>query len=182
VDPWLRQSTRFAALLAASGTLFLMLATVADVARRQLTGQPLTGVVEISEVMLVAVVFLGVAYTQREKQHVATTVLTDRLPPRVSGWLRVIGTVVVVVLLLWMIQATSELALESYRRGEYRFGLTRVPLWPARASIPLGLTLLLGEVVRDLLARWRALRRCDVEAGAPPGAAAGTNPTTGLPE
>lgn len=34
---------------------------------------------------------------------------------------------------------TLQVGLDSTRAGEYRFGLVRVPVWPARLFVPLGL-------------------------------------------
>lgn len=121
-----------------------------DVASRALQNRPIAGVSEASEVGLVAIVFLGVAYAQARNDHVATTLVTSRLPIRLSAALRSIAYTVVAITVLWLAWATGERAVESIIQLELRYGFVRIPIWPARACITLGLIALLLEVLIDL--------------------------------
>lgn len=149
--------------IAVTGVVVIMFATCADVFRRTLTGRSVPGVVEGSEVMLVIAVFLGLGYAQREKVHVATSVVTDRLPDAVSRTVRIAGILVAICFLLWLVYATGERAVQSTRTGEYRFGLLQVPIWPGRVAITVGLALLTAELVRDLWGTVTSRRRPHTE-------------------
>lgn len=61
----------------------MMSLTVLDVLLRYLFRRPIAGSVEIVELMLVVIVFLGIGFTGLQKGHVALGVVLDRLPERV---------------------------------------------------------------------------------------------------
>lgn len=136
--------------LAAVGVVVTMLATVTDVARRTTTGRALPGTVDYSELLMVAVVFLALAMTQRDGGHVSVNLVTARLPDTVARWMRVTGLLVAAVLMLWLTVAATQEAIGSYARNEIRFGLLRIPVWPARAAIPVGCAALVLELVASI--------------------------------
>lgn len=149
----LRYASRVLAMLSAMAILVIMLLTVADVTQRWATGRSMAGVLEFNEILMVAVVYLGLAYTQRRDEHVSVDLLVTRLPRRARRWVEAVAlllAIMVVGLLLW---ATLETGLESYARREFRFGLRAVPIWPARLVIPLGLLFLSLEILRSLANR-----------------------------
>lgn len=151
---WLRRrvhsvSSLFA-LLSALCVVALMVITTVDVLRRIATGRALPGGNEISELLMVGMVFLGLAYAQYRKEHVSVSVLTGRMPARSAAVLRAIGIVTVLVFLFWMMVASNGEALRSLASGEYRFGLLQVPMWPARIAIPIGVAWLIVETLIDL--------------------------------
>ncbi len=47
----------------------------------------------------------------------------------------------------WMVYVTADRALASFEMREYRFGLVRVPVWPARVAIAVGLAAYFLELV-----------------------------------
>jgi len=66
-------------LLAAATIFFLMLLTVTDVTGRYLFIRPVEGAAEISELMLVLIIFLGLSATQRAGGHIAMEAITELL-------------------------------------------------------------------------------------------------------
>lgn len=137
----------FLGALSGIGIALLALPTVVDVFYRKTFGPSVPGVVEISEVALVCVIILGMAAALRDGDHVATPILTDRLPERLGAALQVAGLVLVAILLAIMVVGTFRAAVISFNIQEYRMGLIQVPVWPAKAAIPLGLAALLIEVI-----------------------------------
>ena len=100
------------------------------------------------ETVLVAAVFLGLAYTGATNGHIAVDLVTDRLPRRASRWVDAFGWSSTALILLWLAYATGARALESTEKNESRMGLVNWPLWPARWLIVVGLvaTLLVAVV------------------------------------
>ncbi len=132
--------------------LVLALMTVADITARLFLSSSIPGAVEISEVLLVVCVFFAFGAAQASGAHVATSVLTERLTKRGRLILIRIAAAIVCVLLIAMIVATIDEAIQSTIRGDYRFGLVHVPLWPAKVAVASGMVVYLLEFVRTNLA------------------------------
>jgi TRAP-type transport system small permease protein len=70
------------------GMLFIMmLMGAADVCGRYFFSKPITGTLEVSEIMLPAIVLLAAANTQSVGQHVTVDILYFRLPLRAQAWI-----------------------------------------------------------------------------------------------
>ncbi|MEW1963772.1 TRAP transporter small permease subunit [Microbacterium sp. NPDC077644] len=132
-------------VLAGAAVFILMALTLTEVISRAITGRSMPGIVEYSEVVLAISVFLALGLTQAEGQHITTSIMTSRLSdkPRrvVIGVFGLVGIIVVVV----MVAVTAIVAIQSIQTGEYRFGLAKVPLSPARVAVVIGLTVFLVE-------------------------------------
>ena len=127
-------------------TAIMMLAIVGDVASREFRGRGLLGTIELSESLLVAVIFLGLAYAERTGRHVSLSLVFDRLPTRIAFWGQTAGLLVVLILLGWISYRAGLQAWTSYQRGEFRFGIMRFPMWPARVAMFVGLAALVLEM------------------------------------
>lgn len=99
-------------------------------------------------------VLLG-AYVLLYRRHIRIDVIYNRFSPRVQGavdsftYLFIFGFV---ILMLWF---GIPLAIDAYVLNEVPFMPFKIPLWPLKASIPLGALLMLLQG----LAHWlRALR------------------------
>jgi TRAP-type C4-dicarboxylate transport system permease small subunit len=69
----------------ATGVLgLMMLLTVADVFMRTFFNSPITGTTEITEFMMVIVVFPALAWCAVTRRHVQVDLLVSHLPPRVQ--------------------------------------------------------------------------------------------------
>lgn len=142
--------SRALAVIAGAILVFITGSVVADVAFRTLRGQGLPQVVEYSEVLLVALIFLSFAETQRKRGHVGIELVAVRLPERIRVAVEFVGMVVVIAVLIPVTWESATLAFESYVQGEFRFGLVRTPVWPSRAAITIGLVALIGQLVAQL--------------------------------
>lgn len=138
--------------------LALMLLVVLEVVLRDLFETTLGGTIEVSEVVLAFLVFLGVAYAQQDDAHVQTDLVTSRLPPGAAAWIRAVGLVVAAIVLLVAAWATAGRGWDAFQTGESRFGLRSVPVWPARLIIPVGLFLLALECLLTAATAWRTRR------------------------
>lgn len=150
------QATQVLALIAVLCIVVMLVAIVADVTRRTLFGESVAGVVELAEVMMVAIVFLGLGFAERRGAHVSMTLLIRKLPPRAAAVVNGLGLLLVVAVVGWMVYVTADRALVSFEDREFRFGLVRVPVWPARIAIAVGLVVYFLELVFRLIDDVRA--------------------------
>lgn len=96
------------ALAVMGGVLLMALMglTVVDVVGRYLFNAPLIGATELTELLLAAVIFLGLPAVALAEEHVTVDLLTDRMPPWVHPWRLAIAGVfsgVVLGLVTWRI-------------------------------------------------------------------------------
>jgi TRAP-type C4-dicarboxylate transport system permease small subunit len=133
----------------------MMLITMADVAMRSVFNSPLEGAYEITEFLMAGVVFLGLAYMQREKGHLAIEIFTERMPPWARSAVRIFGYLVALVLFSAIAYETSQLAYEAWDVQDYTMGAARLPLWPVKTAIAFGSILFCIRLVVDMA--------CDLE-------------------
>ena len=139
-----------ASLIAGLALVFVMLAVVYDVFSRNFLGSSVRGFVDYVEIVLVLVVFLALAQTQRRREHVTVEAVVNR----VTGWrfrlLSVAAALVALLVVTFLAWVTLDLALGSVESREYRVGLAQVPIWPARLAVAAGFILLALEYVVNL--------------------------------
>lgn len=157
IDKWLRI---LSGTLAGGGALvlgYLMLATSLDVIMRTSTGRGFQGVVEYSELVMAALVFLGLGQAQRTDSHIAVDVVVRRLPRSAERAVVSFGMVLSAALLISLTNYTALSAIESFEAGERHYGIASAPMWPARAAIPIGLGVMALECLIQAWSRWLTL-------------------------
>ena len=157
--------SRFGATVATCALFLIMASATIDVASRNLGGRSVPGVVESAEIVLVIGAFLGLAYAQRTKAHVATSIITELFPAPFARFMRVVGLAIVSADIGRAGWVSTARAVASFESGEVRFGLIEIPQWPARSAIALGFALLLVEVLRDLVRTARGATAEDHPSG-----------------
>ncbi len=98
----------------------MMMLVVVDVFMRYVMQQPLMIADEFSAYMLVALSFLGFAYTWRQGGHVRVEVVVNYLPTRVYNWVRLIGLILTFIFMIEMDRAAYKMiayALEMKMRS-----------------------------------------------------------------
>ena len=145
----------YAAHLAAVLTLTLMLLTVADVFMRYFLNRPIVGVFELSEYLFVGATLLGLAYVETGRNHLSVSFVVDFLGPRGRRVVRLVNLAIAFALSAAMARYAFDSALDSFMRGETRQGYTvRMPMWPARAALPVGFALLCLAQLANMIAEF----------------------------
>jgi TRAP-type C4-dicarboxylate transport system permease small subunit len=126
---------------------------------RSFFNSPLEGAFEITEFMMAGVVFLGLAYMQREKGHLAIEIFTERMPPWARHGVRVFGYLVALLLFSAIAYETSQLAYRAWEIDDYTMGATRLPLWPVKSAIAFGSILFCIRLVVDMVCDLAALAK-----------------------
>jgi len=150
--------------LAGATLLMMTVGVTLDVLARYLLGAGTKAAIEMSGYALVAIVFLGLAYTHRTGGHIEIDFGTQRLPEAWRARLRVVNTLV-------FLGYTIMLGLFGWRSfwDSYDFGTTSctgldVEIWPYQLLISVGLamaSLLLARDVCSGIARGFRGRRKD---------------------
>ena len=129
----------------------MMMLVVVEVFMRYVLHQPLMLADEFSAYMLVAVSYLGTAYTWRQGGHVRVTVLVSRLPSRAAGWIRFIGLILVFIFMIhldWVGYKMITYALQINLRSSTWL---MFPLFWPQLTVFIGFVLLTLLLVTDIV-------------------------------
>jgi len=128
----------------------MMFSTTIDTVLRYLFNSPIPGIFELNEVILVVCVFMGVAWCQVERGHIRVTVGLVRLSPRKAVILDTMVWIVALAFVLILAQQTWHDAVYAYSIKMFRWGKVQMPIWWARALVPIGLWLLAIQLILDI--------------------------------
>lgn len=116
----------------------LMVLTVVDVIFRESGHLGISGVIELTEVVLVVVVVIGLMSAEINQTHIRTQLVTSRLSQVVGDSVRSVGYFLSAIFTTWTTFATLETGWVAFRLREIRPGLAEIPIWPAKIFIPIG--------------------------------------------
>ena len=126
------------ALCSGWAVVIIMLLTGFEVVMRYFIHHPTLWSVEVSEYLLVACAYLGLAYTLQEGGHVRVDLILDRLPARAQRVLNIFAFAVAVVFGAVLTWQTLALALHSFMRGIKSSTPMALPLFPTQILMPIG--------------------------------------------
>ena len=120
----------------------MMVLVLVEVFMRYVLNQPLMLADEFSAYLLVALTFLGAAYTWKERGHVRITVLISRLPQKVSSWVRLTALILSLVFIIMLVQAGYHFTAFSFRFNIYSATWLHTPQHAPRLTLLIGFILL----------------------------------------
>ena len=137
---WIRQAgnfleSRLAPLtsvvgkIGAAAIVVMMLITVIDIVGRRVFNEPLSGSYELSEFMLVIVVFFSIVHCEFLRAHVTVEVITSRLRKSTQD---IISAVMYVFFLVTFILLTQQLIVHSIDSSQTNLtsGILKIPVYP----------------------------------------------------
>ncbi len=140
------------AVLAGFATFAMMWLVDVNVIGRKLLNMPVMGSVEISQALLVFCVLLGLPHAQATGAHLRVTVLVRHFPRSLRKALYVLASLAGATIFALLAWSSWGFMMRAYNVGEQVWGAAvRFPLWPVKAMIPLGATLLAVQFVLDAL-------------------------------
>lgn len=128
----------------------MMLSTTIDASARYVFNQPLPGVFELNEVMLVICVYMGITWTQMERGHIRVEIIVSRVSPTTRHALNILSWGVALFFVGILCYQTYLGFLDSYRIREFRWGSIQMPIWWAKGLVPLGCFMLMVQLVLDI--------------------------------
>lgn len=128
--------------------LIMALSVTYEVIVRYIFNRPTAWVTELSSYMLVAVAFLGAAWTLRQDGHIRMELLAETTGPKgrkFSDLAMYLVAICISAVLLW---TGWNMAVANYTFGWRSMTLLKTPLWIPQMLIPLGaLALLLQSLI-----------------------------------
>lgn len=128
----------------------IMCLTTADVAGRYLFNAPILGVFELTEFMVLILIFSFLAYTQFAKSHVSVDLLVSIFPEKLRKYVALFNHSLCLILMGLITYMGFKRALELVEFGEASPNLG-VPYYPFVFFLVLGCVVMCIEYIRDLL-------------------------------
>lgn len=138
----------------------LMMTLVAvEVFMRYVLHDPAMVADEFSAYMLVALSYLGLAYTWRQGGHVRITLLVSRLPPKVASWIRLMVLIMIFVFMVGITHAGYEMIIYALQIDLRSDTWLTFPLFWPQLTVFIGfllLTLTLPVEIAQVIVKIRA--------------------------
>lgn len=152
LDKLLGSTEKALNFMAAVGVLVLTALVTTQIVARYVFSQALPGVFESAELLMVAIVFLGLAYIQSVNGHVRMELLVNRMSRVRRRTMEGFTLLLSLVLFVIITYKSGQNAHQAWRIGDVTMGLINFPTWPAKMLVPIGAGLLCLRLVAQL---WR---------------------------
>jgi len=129
-----------------------------DVAGRYVFNHPIPGTTELVKCYIVAIVFLGIAYTMYQKRHIRTTIFIERISPLWKAGVEILASLIAAAIFAALFYYSFKEAWASWLVREFDGVQLRVPVYPARFVVPIGSGLMVIQAVLDIIAQVSLLR------------------------
>lgn len=123
---WLARACTIAGAIALA---IMMLGTDWDIVSRQLAGRPLTGVVELVEITVLASAMLGLPEAFLRDEQIRIDLLDALLPDRVVRVIKAAGLLLAMLFLALLCRNVWQPMLDARMFGDVKYDLG-VPVWP----------------------------------------------------
>ena len=130
---------------------FLMVMLLVEVLTRYILRSPLSVADEMGGYLLVAITFMGLAYTWKEKGHVRVSLLISRLPDKFGRQLRFITLILATVFTLPLIKACYDLISDSLLFESRSGSWLRTPLAYPQTILLIGAIMLFLQLVAEII-------------------------------
>jgi len=160
MDRILEKAGILSTVLAHMGAVALfgtMCLTAADVIGRYVFNSPILGVFEITEFLVLILIFSFIGYTQSQKNHVAVELLLKLFPEKVRAYIEVINHIICLVLMILITWMGLRKALELKAVGEASPNLG-IPDYPFVFFLTIGCAVMCIEYIRDIVRLFSALK------------------------
>ena len=155
---WIRPLSRIMSQISSVILFLMMILTIVDVVLRKLASKSILGTVELTEFMLVILVFFALAQTEVLDGHVKVDLIMSRFSERVQGLMDMITQFVCFVLSL-LITWSSLVYSEKMRLSQEVTQDLLIPIYPFIYFVVLGcLILSFTLLIKFFMATAKALK------------------------
>lgn len=105
------------------------------------------------------VFLLAAAYTLQKNEHVRIDIATAHLSKRTRDWIDLLGHVFFLLpLCLLMVWLSWPFVVNAYVANEVSVNAGGLVVWPAKAMVLAGFSLLLAQAISEIIKRWAVIR------------------------
>jgi TRAP-type C4-dicarboxylate transport system permease small subunit len=136
----------------------MMILVVLEVFMRYVIQKPLLIADEFSAYLLVALSYLGLAYTWRQGGHVRITILVTHLSSRIACWVRFVGLILIFIFLVGLSQSGWKMILYARKMDLRSETFYTFPLFWPQLTVFVGFVLLTLQVLIDIIRAFIEIR------------------------
>ena len=151
-------ATRISGFIAGVMLFGMMMLTTIDVICRYFFNSSILGVYEITEFMMVCLIFFSLSFAQKLKGHVAVNILVDRFSHKrrhVFDSCNFLVSIIFLLLIAWMSFSQGIELLSSNRVSRN----LSIPIYPFYFVLALGCVAMALELLRDLITSIRGIMK-----------------------
>jgi TRAP-type C4-dicarboxylate transport system permease small subunit len=138
---------------------FMVILTVVDVIGRYVFNAPILGAFEMTEFLVLILVFSFLGYAQAKKSHVTVDILFDRFPGKLKTIVTIFNYLLCIVIIFIIAWMGFEKGIETFHTGEKPLNLA-IPNWPFVFFLSFGSAVMCIEFIRNII---KVLNRADGE-------------------
>lgn len=127
-------------LLAAVAIMALMFLGVAQIVLRTVFNNPIDGYIDLVELSMASMAFLGAAYTQRMGSHIRMELLMSRLSGRSLWAVEAFGAAVAMFIISVLIYYSYGHFLRAYTLGDTTID-AEYAVWPSKLLVPIAFSI-----------------------------------------
>ena len=138
--------------------LFLMIAFLAiQVISRYVFHSPTTWTEELSKIAFILSVFFGSVGAWHRNEHLALSVLTERVSQKTRCYLRIVSDLLTIAFCVAIFPAMCTLVSSNFATG-MKLAVTQWPKWIFYLFMPITWAMLVWRIVEELIDIVRAIR------------------------
>ena len=157
IGRWNGRVTTWLARIAALILAVLCVTTFADVIGRYFLNRPFTFTVEITELAMGLIVYLGVGLVTHDNEHVSADVVTSRLSDRLRAAVGLATNLLALAFLAVMVWRVWLRAADLLAKGDIT-QIWHVPIWPVAFAVAFGGVFFITGVLFHLLVALQRVR------------------------
>ncbi|MCF8094249.1 MAG: TRAP transporter small permease [Desulfobacteraceae bacterium] len=153
IEKFMKTSGKISEILAYLGCFVLivmMLLTMADVVGRYIFNTPILGVFEITEFLVLLLIFSFLGFTQQWKTHISVDLVFNNFPPKMRYFVDALNHLICLVLMILITWRGIVKALDMKEVGQQSPNLL-IPEYPFVFFLAFGCAVFCLEYIRDLV-------------------------------
>lgn len=127
-------------LVAAFAIIMLMVLGVLQIVLRTVFNTPISGYIDLVELSMASMAFLGAAYCQRLGSHIRMELLVGRLRGRSLWALEALGAALALFIIGVLVYYSFGHFLRSYTLGDTTMD-AEYPVWPSKLLVPIAFSI-----------------------------------------
>lgn len=152
----------FLNLIAAFAILLLMLLGTSQIFLRSVLNSPIAGYIDLVELSMASMAFLGAAYCQRLGAHIRMELLIGKLRGRALWFAEILGTLAALGIIAVLIWYSWGHFLRAFQLGDTTID-AEYPVWPSKLLVPIAFSFWFLRLLIQLFGAFRLFQRPELE-------------------